>query len=113
MHEGAVSLSQMAKTSSALARFDEARGLFISLLTDPTTGGVLASFSLLGDVVLAEPGAHIGFAGPRTIAETIKIELPEGFQTAEFMLEHGFVDMIVSRNDQRSEIAHLVDYCQK
>jgi len=111
MHEGVVSLGQMAKTSAALARFDEAGVLFISLLTDPTTGGVTASFAMLGDVILAEPGALIGFAGPRTIAETIKVELPEGFQTAEFMLEHGFVDMIVQRSEQRSEIARLIDYC--
>jgi acetyl-CoA carboxylase carboxyl transferase subunit beta len=113
MHEGVVSLGQMAKTSAALAKLDEAGGLFISVLTDPTTGGVTASFAMLGDVIIAEPGALIGFAGPRTIAETIKVELPEGFQTAEFMLEHGFVDMIVHRKDLRSEIARLVDYCQK
>jgi len=113
MHEGVVSLGQMAKTSAAVARFNEAKGLFISVLTDPTTGGVTASFAMLGDVIVAEPGALIGFAGPRTIAETIKIELPEGFQTAEFMLEHGFVDMIVHRKDLRSEIARLIDYCQK
>jgi acetyl-CoA carboxylase carboxyl transferase subunit beta len=113
MHEGVVSLGQMAKTSAALAKFDEAGGLFISVLTDPTTGGVTASFAMLGDCIIAEPGALIGFAGPRTIAETIKVELPEGFQTAEFMLEHGFVDMIVHRKDLRSEIARLIDYCQK
>jgi acetyl-CoA carboxylase carboxyl transferase subunit beta len=113
MHEGVVSLGQMAKTSAALARFDEAGGLFISLLTDPTTGGVTASFAMLGDVILAEPGAMIGFAGRRTIAETIKVELPEGFQTAEFMLEHGFIDMIVTRSEQRSEVARLIDYCQR
>ncbi len=113
MHEGVVSLGQMAKTSAALAQFDEAEGLFISVLTDPTTGGVTASFAMLGDVIMAEPGALIGFAGPRTIAETIKMELPEGFQTAEFMLEHGFVDMIVQRKDLRSEIARIIDYCQK
>jgi len=113
MHEGVVSLGQMAKTSAALAKFDDTDGLFISILTDPTTGGVTASFAMLGDVTIAEPGALIGFAGPRTIAETIKIELPEGFQTAEFMLEHGFVDMIVHRKDQRSEIARLIDYCRK
>ncbi|MCJ7675776.1 MAG: acetyl-CoA carboxylase, carboxyltransferase subunit beta [Sedimentisphaerales bacterium] len=113
MHEGVVSLGQMAKTAAALAKFDEARGLFISVLSDPTTGGVTASFAMLGDVIIAEPGAMIGFAGPRTIAETIKMELPEGFQTAEFMLEHGFVDMIVHRKDLRSEIARLIDYCQK
>jgi acetyl-CoA carboxylase carboxyl transferase subunit beta len=113
MHEGVVSLGQMAKTSAALAKFDEAGGLYICVLTDPTTGGVTASFAMLGDCLIAEPGALIGFAGPRTIAETIKVELPEGFQTAEFMLEHGFVDMIVHRKDLRSEIARLIDYCQK
>jgi len=113
MHEGVVSLGQMAKTSAALAKFDEDGGLFISVLTDPTTGGVTASFAMLGDCLIAEPGALIGFAGPRTIAETIKVELPEGFQTAEFMLEHGFVDMVVHRNDLRSEIARLIDYCQR
>jgi acetyl-CoA carboxylase carboxyl transferase subunit beta len=113
MHEGVVSLGQMAKTSAALARFGEAGGLTICVLTDPTTGGVTASFAMLGDCIIAEPGALIGFAGPRTIAETIKVELPEGFQTAEFMLEHGFVDMIVHRKDLRSEIARLIDYCQK
>jgi acetyl-CoA carboxylase carboxyl transferase subunit beta len=113
MHEGVVSLSQMAKTSAVLARFDEAKGLFISVLTDPTSGGVTASFAMLGDVTIAEPGAFIGFAGPRTIAETIKVELPDGFQTSEFMLEHGFVDMIVHRKDLRSEIARIIDYCRK
>jgi len=113
MHEGVVSLGQMAKTSAALAKFDKAGGLFISVLTDPTTGGVTASFAMLGDCMIAEPGALIGFAGPRTIAETIKVELPKGFQTAEFMLKHGFVDMIVDRKDLRSEIARLIDYCQK
>jgi len=113
MHEGVVSLGQMAKTSAALAKFDKTGGLFISVLTDPTTGGVTASFAMLGDCLIAEPGALIGFAGPRTIAETIKVELPKGFQTAEFMLQHGFVDMIVDRKDLRSEIARLIDYCQK
>jgi acetyl-CoA carboxylase carboxyl transferase subunit beta len=113
MHEGVVSLGQMAKTSAAIAKFDDAGGLFISVLTDPTTGGVTASFAMLGDCIIAEPGALIGFAGPRTIAETIKVELPEGFQTAEFMLEHGFMDEIVQRKDLRSEIARLIDYCQK
>ncbi len=113
MHEGVVSLGQMAKTSATLAKFDEAGGLYICVLTDPTTGGVTASFATLGDCLIAEPGALIGFAGPRTIAETIKVELPEGFQTSEFMLEHGFLDMIVNRRDLRSEIARLIDYCQK
>ena len=113
MHEGVISLGQMAKTSAALAKLDEFGGLYISVLTDPTTGGVSASYAMLGDCLIAEPGALIGFAGPRTIAETIKVELPEGFQTAEFMLEHGFVDMIVDRKDLRSEIARLIDYCHR
>jgi len=113
MHEGVISLGQMAKTSAVLAKLDDEMGLFISVLTDPTTGGVAASFAMLGDCIIAEPGALIGFAGPRTIAETIKVELPEGFQTAEFMLEHGFIDMIVHRRDLRSETARLIDYCQK
>jgi acetyl-CoA carboxylase carboxyl transferase subunit beta len=113
MHEGVVSLGQMAKTSAALAKYHKAGGLYIPILTDPTTGGVTASFAMLGDVIIAEPGALIGFAGPRTIAETIKVELPEGFQTSEFLLEHGFIDMIVHRKDLRSEIARLVDYCKK
>ncbi|MHC4148715.1 MAG: acetyl-CoA carboxylase, carboxyltransferase subunit beta [Planctomycetota bacterium] len=113
MHEGVISLGQMAKTSAALGKLDEKGGLYISVLTDPTTGGVTASFAMLGDFIIAEPGALVGFAGPRTIAETIKVELPEGFQTAEFMLEHGFVDMIVHRKDLRSEIARLIDYCQE
>lgn len=113
MHEGVVSLGQMAKTSATLAKYDEAGGLFISVLTDPTTGGVTASFAMLGDFIIAEPGALIGFAGPRTIYETIKVELPDGFQRSEFLLEHGFVDMIVHRKDLRNEIARLIDYCEK
>jgi acetyl-CoA carboxylase carboxyl transferase subunit beta len=113
MMEGALSLMQMAKISGALARLDRQKLPFISILTDPTTGGVTASFAMLGDVIIAEPGAVIGFAGARTIAETIKVELPDGFQTSEFMLEHGFVDMIVHRKDLRSEIARIIDYCQK
>jgi len=113
MHEGVVSLAQMAKTSAAVSKLDEVGGLFISVLTDPTTGGVTASFAMLGDIIIAEPKALVAFAGPRTIAETIKVELPEGFQTAEFLLEHGFIDMIVERKDLRSEIARLIDYCQK
>lgn len=113
MHEGVVSLGQMAKTSAALGKFDEAGGLYIPILTDPTTGGVTASFAMLGDCIIAEPKALIGFAGPRTIAETIKVELPEGFQRSEFLLEHGFIDMIVERKELRSEIARLIDYCRK
>jgi acetyl-CoA carboxylase carboxyl transferase subunit beta len=104
---------QMAKTSAALARYDSAGGLFISLLTDPTTGGVTASFAMLGDLIVAEPKALIGFAGPRVIANTIKVELPEGFQRAEFLKQHGFVDFVVHRKDLRSEIARLVDFCGK
>ena len=113
MHEGLMALTQMAKTSAALARLDDAGGLFISVLTDPTTGGVAASFAMLGDVIIAEPKALIGFAGPRVIKQTIKIELPEGFQTAEFLQEHGFVDMIVPRYELRSEIGRLIDYLGK
>lgn len=113
MHESVVAVQQMAKTSAALAKLDEAKGLYIAVLTDPTTGGVTASFAMLGDVTIAEPKAMIGFTGRRVIAETIKVELPEGFQTAEFMMEHGFIDMIVERKDLRSEIARLIDYTQK
>ncbi len=113
MHEGLFSLMQMAKVSAALARFDTAGGLFISVLTNPTMGGVAASFASLGDVVFAEPRALIGFAGPRTIKATIRIELPKGFQTSEFLLEHGFIDRIVRRQDLKSEIARTIDYCGK
>jgi acetyl-CoA carboxylase carboxyl transferase subunit beta len=113
MQESSLSLMQMAKTSGALARLDDAGGLFISLLTDPTTGGVTASFAMLGDFIIAEPKALIGFAGPRTIWNTIKVELPEGFQRSEFLEEHGFIDFVVHRKDLRSEIARLVDFCGK
>jgi len=113
MHEGILSLMQMAKVSAALARYDSAGGLFISVLTNPTMGGVAASFASLGDVVFAEPKALIGFAGPRTIKATIRIELPEGFQTSEFLLEHGFIDRIVPRSKLKSEIARTIDYCGK
>ena len=113
MHEGMFSRMQMAKVSAALARFDQAGGLFISVLTNPTMGGVAASFASLGDLVFAEPKALIGFAGPRTIKATIRIELPKGFQTSEFLLEHGFVDRIVRRKDLQSEIARAIDYCGK
>jgi acetyl-CoA carboxylase carboxyl transferase subunit beta len=113
MQESALSLMQMAKTSAALAKLDEAGGLFISLLADPTTGGVTASFAMLGDFIIAEPKALIGFAGPRTIWNTIKVELPDGFQRAEFLEEHGFLDFVVHRKDLRSEIARLVDFCGK
>ncbi len=113
MHEGMLSLMQMAKVSAALARFDSAGGLFISVLTNPTMGGVAASFASLGDVVFAEPKALIGFAGPRTIKATIRIELPKGFQTSEFLLEHGYIDRIVCRRDLQSELARTIDYCGK
>jgi acetyl-CoA carboxylase carboxyl transferase subunit beta len=113
MHEGALSLMQMAKVTAALARFHEAGGLYISVLTNPTMGGVAASFAALGDVIFAEPKALIGFAGPRTIKATIRIELPKGFQTSEFLLEHGFIDRIVRRQDLKTEIARAIDYCGK
>jgi len=113
MQEGMVSLVQMAKTSAALAQLDDAGGLYIVVATDPTTAGVAASFASLGDIVIAEPKAMMGFAGPRVIQNTINAELPEGFQTAEFMLEHGFVDRIVPRSDLRREIARIIDYCGK
>ncbi len=111
MHEGIFSLMQMAKVSAALARHNAAGGLFISVLTNPTMGGVAASFASLGDFVFAEPRALIGFAGPRTIKATIRIELPEGFQTSEFLLQHGFIDRIVPRDRLKSEIARAIDYC--
>lgn len=110
MQESGLSLMQMAKTSAALARFDDAGGLFISVLTDPTTGGVTASFAMLGDVILAEPKALIGFAGPRVIQQTIRQELPPGFQRSEFLLQAGLVDRVVARNQLRSEIARIIDY---
>jgi acetyl-CoA carboxylase carboxyl transferase subunit beta len=113
MHEGILSLMQMAKVSAALARHGAAGGLFISVLTNPTMGGVAASFASLGDLCFAEPKALIGFAGPRTIKATIRIELPKGFQTSEFLLEHGFIDRIVRRPDLKSEIARAIDYCGK
>jgi len=113
MQESTLSLMQMAKTSAALARLDDARQMFISLLADPTTGGVTASFAMLGDFIIAEPKALIGFAGPRTIWNTIKVELPDGFQRSEFLEEHGFVDFVVHRRDLRSEVARLVDFCAK
>lgn len=113
MHEGILSLMQMGKVSAALARFNEAGGLFISVLTNPTMGGVAASFASLGDIMLAEPRALVGFAGPRVVQATVKAELPEGFQTSEFMLEHGFIDRIVHRADLRTEIARIIDFCGK
>ncbi|MSR75364.1 MAG: acetyl-CoA carboxylase carboxyltransferase subunit beta [Planctomycetes bacterium] len=108
MHEGALSLMQMAKTSGAIQRLHERGGLFISLLTNPTTGGVTASFAALGDVIYAEPEALIGFAGPRVIQETLRTELPEGFQRSEFLLERGFIDRIVARKDLRATIVQTI-----
>lgn len=108
MQEGIFSLMQMAKTSGAVARFSDRGGLFISVLTDPTTGGVTASFASLGDITLAEPGALIGFAGPRVIEQTIDQSLPEGFQRAEYLEEHGFVDAIVPRCELRGTLSRLL-----
>ena len=110
MQEGIISLMQMAKTTAALTKLDDAGGLFISVLTDPTYGGVTASFASLGDIILAEPGAMIGFAGPRVIEQTIGENLPEGFQTAEFLLEHGFVDKIVERKDLKDTLSQIIKY---
>ena len=108
MQEGIISLMQMAKTSSAIARLNDEGLLYISVLTDPTTGGVTASFASLGDIILAEPNALIGFAGPRVIEQTIKQKLPEGFQHAEFLLEHGFIDKIVERKDMKHILGELI-----
>ncbi|MFM9097922.1 MAG: acetyl-CoA carboxylase, carboxyltransferase subunit beta, partial [Phycisphaerales bacterium] len=113
MQESGFSLMQMAKTSAALARFDDAGGLYVSVLADPTTGGVTASYAMLGDVIFAEPHALIGFAGPRVIAQTIRQELPEGFQTSEFLLKAGFIDRIVHRAALRTEISRVIDYAGK
>lgn len=110
MMEGAYSLMQMAKTSSRLARLADARIPYISILTDPTTGGTTASYAMLGDVNIAEPKALIGFAGPRVIKQTIGKELPDGFQTSEFLLENGFVDFIVNRKELRSRLVSLIDF---
>ncbi|MFN3195393.1 MAG: acetyl-CoA carboxylase, carboxyltransferase subunit beta [Chlorobiota bacterium] len=110
MQEAVISLMQMAKTSVALAQLEEAGLPFISILTDPTTGGVSASFAMLGDVIISEPGALIGFAGPRVVEQTIKRKLPEGFQRAEFLLEHGFVDMIVHRKNMKEELTKIISW---
>ena len=109
MQEGIVSLMQMAKTAAAVQKLNEAGLLYITILTDPTTGGVTASFASLGDIILAEPKALIGFAGPRVIEQTIRQKLPEGFQSSEFLLEHGFIDKIVERKDMKSTIAKLIE----
>lgn len=110
MHEGILSLMQMAKTSSALARLAEKSVPYISIMTDPTTGGVTASFAMLGDIHIAEPGTLIGFAGPRVIEQTIKEKLPEGFQRAEFLLEKGFVDMVIDRREMKEKLIKLLDF---
>jgi len=108
MQEGALSLMQMAKISAALARLRDARLPYLSILTDPTTGGVTASFAMLGDLNIAEPGALIGFAGPRVIEQTIGESLPEGFQRSEFLLQHGFLDMVVPRTELKPTVARCL-----
>jgi len=113
MQEGILALMQMAKTSAALARLHEAKIPYISVLTDPTTGGVSASIGMLGDIIIAEPKAMIGFAGPRVIKETIRAELPEGFQRAEYLLQHGMVDLIVERKDLRHTLASLLEMLKR
>ena len=110
MQEGIISLMQMAKTSAALAKLSEAKLPYISVLTDPTTGGVTASFASLGDIIIAEPDALIGFAGPRVIEQTIKQKLPEGFQRAEFLLEHGFIDLIVERKNMKNMLYKILKF---
>jgi acetyl-CoA carboxylase carboxyl transferase subunit beta len=110
MQEGVFSLMQMAKISAALARLDDVRMPFISLLTDPTTGGVTASFAMLGDLIIAEPRALIGFAGPRVIEQTIRQKLPKGFQRSEFLMEHGMIDAIVDRRDLREYIINALNF---
>lgn len=110
MQEGAISLMQLAKISAALMRLDEARVPYISIMTDPTTGGVTASFAMLGDLNIAEPAALIGFAGPRVIEQTIRQKLPAGFQTSEFLLEHGFLDAVVKRSEMKSYIAQSLSF---
>ncbi|HYX53347.1 MAG TPA: acetyl-CoA carboxylase, carboxyltransferase subunit beta [Candidatus Limnocylindrales bacterium] len=110
MMEGVVSLMQMAKISAALARLDEAKIPYISVLTDPTTGGVTASYAMLGDLNIAEPGALIGFAGPRVIEQTIRQKLPEGFQRSEFLLQHGMLDAVVHRKEMKSYISRALDF---
>ncbi|HTB14724.1 MAG TPA: acetyl-CoA carboxylase, carboxyltransferase subunit beta [Bryobacteraceae bacterium] len=110
MQEGAISLMQLAKISAALMRLDEAGVPYISIMTDPTTGGVTASFAMLGDLNIAEPGALIGFAGPRVIEQTIRQKLPSGFQTSEFLLEHGFLDAVVKRSEMKSYLARSLSF---
>ncbi len=113
MMEGAISLMQLAKIAAALARMDEAKVPYLSILTDPTTGGVTASFAMLGDLNIAEPGALIGFAGPRVIEQTIRQKLPAGFQRAEFLLEHGMLDAVVPRKEMKAYIARALEFMTK
>ena len=110
MYEGILSLMQMAKTSAALNRYCQIKKVFISILTDPTMAGVMASFASLGDVIIAEPGALIGFTGPRVIEQTIRQKLPPGFQTSEFLLEHGSIDMVVDRRKLRETLSRLLNF---
>jgi acetyl-CoA carboxylase carboxyl transferase subunit beta len=112
MMEGVVSLMQMAKIATTLAQLDEARVPYICVLTDPTTGGVTASFAMLGDLNIAEPGALIGFAGPRVIEQTIRQKLPEGFQRSEFLLEKGFLDAVVERRELKSYLIRALEFLQ-
>jgi acetyl-CoA carboxylase carboxyl transferase subunit beta len=113
MQEGILSLMQMAKVMAALGRHHAAGGLYVSIMTNPTMGGVAASWAGVGDIILAEPGALIGFAGKRTIWNTVRLELPKGFQTSEFLLQHGHIDRIVHRKDLRTELARIVDFCER
>jgi acetyl-CoA carboxylase carboxyl transferase subunit beta len=113
MHEGTLSLMQMAKTCAGIARLNEKKIPYISILTDPTTGGVSASFAMVGDINIAEPGALVGFAGRRVIEQTIKQKLPENFQTAEYFLEHGFIDMIVERKNLKKTLKQILSYCTR
>ena len=110
MHEGILSLMQMAKTCAGIARLNERHLPYISVLTDPTTGGVSASYAMVGDINIAEPGALIGFAGRRVIEQTIKQELPDNFQTSEFLLEHGFLDMIVERSEMKDTLSSILSF---
>lgn len=110
MHEGILSLMQMAKTCAGIARLDEKKVPYISVMTDPTTGGVSASYAMVGDINLAEPGALVGFAGRRVIEVTIKQKLPDNFQTAEFFLEHGFIDRIVHRKEMKDTLGRIIEF---
>jgi len=113
MYEGAISLMQMAKTCVVLQRHAEAGLLYVSVLTNPTMGGIMASFAGVGDVIIAEPKALIGFAGPRVVEQTIRQKLPTGFQRSEFLLAHGMIDMIVERQDLKGVLDHTISYCEQ